>query len=58
MFAWFAENAVTVAALAGVLVLIGIAVFTLVREKKNKSGGCTGNCAACGMACSYGRSEK
>ncbi|MBQ7171298.1 MAG: FeoB-associated Cys-rich membrane protein [Clostridia bacterium] len=57
MFAWIAENAVTLAAAALVLLLIGIAVISLVNDKKNHKGGCTGNCAACGMGCS-GRGGK
>jgi len=58
MFTWIAENAVTVIAILAVAVVIGFAVFSLVREKKNKTGGCTGNCATCGMACSYGKAKK
>ena len=55
MFTWIAENAVTVIAAAVLLVVIGLAVFSLVRDKKKKTGGCTGNCAACGMGCSCGK---
>ncbi len=53
MFAWIAENAVTLAAIAVVLILVGIAVFALVKDLKNKKGACTGNCATCGMGCPY-----
>ena len=53
MFAWIAENAATLITSGVLLLVIGIAVFSLVREKKQKRGGCTGNCATCGMACSY-----
>jgi len=53
MFAWIAENAVTLTACAIVLATIAAAIVSLVRDKKNKKGGCTGNCATCGMACSY-----
>lgn len=53
MFAWISENVVTIIVIAVILVLIGIAVFSLVKDKKNKKGGCTGNCATCGMGCSY-----
>ena len=51
MIAWIADNAVTIIVIAVILVLIGIAVFSLLRDKKNKKGGCTGNCATCGMRC-------
>lgn len=58
MFAWIADNALTVVAAAAVLALAGIAVFSLVREKKKGTGACTGNCATCGMACSYNKNKK
>ena len=56
MFAWIADNLVTVVTVAVLLVIAGAAVFSLVKDKKKKTGGCTGNCATCGMGCSY--SEK
>ena len=57
MFAWLAENAVTVIVIAVLLAAVGLAVFYLIKEKrkKQKSGGCTGNCATCGMNCSYNK---
>ncbi|MBQ7669871.1 MAG: FeoB-associated Cys-rich membrane protein [Clostridia bacterium] len=57
MFAWIAENVTTVIALAGLFAVVGIAVFSIVKDKKKKqkSGGCTGNCATCGMGCSYNK---
>ncbi|MBQ9468418.1 MAG: FeoB-associated Cys-rich membrane protein [Clostridia bacterium] len=58
MFAWIAENAATVVAAAAVLIVIGLAVFFLVRDKKKGKGGCTGNCATCGMNCSCGKSKQ
>ena len=57
MFAWIAENAATIAAAAIVLFAAGIAVFSIVREKKKKCGGCTGNCMSCGKCCSCCREE-
>ncbi len=58
MFAWIAENAVTVVASAVILALLAAAVFSLVKDKKNQKGGCTGNCATCGMGCSSQKKEK
>ncbi|MBQ7592603.1 MAG: FeoB-associated Cys-rich membrane protein [Clostridia bacterium] len=58
MFAWIAENALTVTVIAVILAAAGLAVFSLVRDKKKKKGGCTGNCATCGMGCSCGGSKK
>ena len=58
MFTWIADNWVTIVTIAVIGIVIGIAVFSLVKEKKNTKGGCTGNCAACGMGCSYHKREK
>ena len=58
MFAWIAENAVTIIVITVILVLIGVAVFSLLKDKKNNKGGCTGNCAACGMRFSYDQKTK
>ncbi len=57
MFAWIANNAVTIITVVLLLVVIGIALFSLLKDKKHKSGGCTGNCATCGMNCSSGKKE-
>ncbi len=57
MFAWIAENAATIITVSVVLILVGISVFSLIRDKKRKKGGCTGNCATCGMGCSFGKKE-
>ncbi len=56
MFAWIADNVVTVVAVAIVLIIVALAVFSLVRQKKSSSG-CTGNCASCGMGCSYNKKK-
>ena len=58
MFAWIAENAVTIIVITVILVLIGVAVFSLLKDKKNNKGGCTGNCATCGVRCSYDQKTK
>ena len=52
MFAWIADNALTIATVAAVLLMIGFAVYSVVKDKKNNNGGCTGNCGTCGMSCS------
>ena len=53
MFSWIADNAATIIAAAVVLILIGVAVFSLVKGKKKSSGVCTGDCAGCGAGCPY-----
>lgn len=51
MLAWLSENVVTIIVIAVLLLLVGAAVFVLVRDKKNDKGGCTGNCASCSGCC-------
>ncbi|MBQ7715457.1 MAG: FeoB-associated Cys-rich membrane protein [Clostridia bacterium] len=58
MFAWIADNVVTIAASAVLLLVVVFAVFVLVKDKKRGSGGCTGNCATCGMGCSLRNKNK
>ncbi len=58
MFAWIADNAVTIIAIVLVLLIAGLAVFSLVKDKKSGSGGCTGNCATCRMGCSGNKNRK
>ena len=51
MLAWIAQNAVTIIAIAVILLLIGAAILSLVKNKKRSPCGCTGNCACCKMGC-------
>ena len=57
MLARIPDLAVTGIAIAAVLILICIAVFSLVKDKKDHKGTCTGNCATCGMGCSCGKKK-
>ncbi|MBQ7660860.1 MAG: FeoB-associated Cys-rich membrane protein [Clostridia bacterium] len=58
MFAWIAENALTLIVIFILLALCGLAVYVLIKDKKNAKGGCTGNCATCGMGCSHSYKTK
>ncbi|MBO4276896.1 MAG: FeoB-associated Cys-rich membrane protein [Clostridia bacterium] len=49
MFEWIAANAVTIIALAAVLLAAGLAVRSVIKSRKR--GGCTGDCASCGACC-------
>ncbi len=51
MFEWISQNAVTIVTIAVLLVIAGLAAWSLIRDKKRgkASGGCTGNCATCRM---------
>ncbi len=54
VFEWIAQNALTLAAGAAVLAVISGAVISLVRDRKRRGGGCSGDCASCGMCCRCG----
>ncbi len=58
MFVWIADNAVTIVSILIIFALIGIAVFSVIRDKKSKKGGCTGNCSTCGMGCSCSKKKQ
>ncbi|MBO7666252.1 MAG: hypothetical protein J6S70_02355 [Clostridia bacterium] len=32
--------------------MLGFALYSVIKDTKNSKGGCTGNCATCGMGCS------
>ena len=55
MFQWIGENVVTIVTVAILLAVLGLALYAVIKEKKKKTGGCTGNCATCGMGCSHGK---
>ena len=58
MAQWFAQNSTTIVTIAVLLIAVGIAVFSLIREKKRPHGTCTGNCATCGMGCAAHQKKK
>ena len=57
MLSWLAENAVTIITIGVLLVIFGIAIYSVVKNKKNKSCGCSCNCASCGMNCCCDKKE-
>lgn len=54
---WLAKNALTLIVAAILLIAVGLAVFSLVRDRKKGSGKCTGNCSCCKMGCAYGNKK-
>ena len=59
MAAWISANWVTIVVLVVIALLVGLAVWSLLRDRKAKKagGGCTGNCASCGYGGSCGTHE-
>lgn len=58
MAAWIADNALNIIVTAILIVVVGIAIFSIVRNKKHRSCGCSGSCASCGMGCHCGEKKK
>lgn len=57
MLSWLAENAVTIITIGVLLVIFGIAIYSVVKNKKKKSCGCSCDCATCGMNCCCDKKE-
>ncbi len=51
MLSWLSANLWTVLILLLLLFIVGAAVFSLIRDKRNGKSSCGGNCSHCG-ACS------
>ena len=50
MLMWITENGITIAVLAVLAALVGLAVWSLLRDKKKGKSSCGGNCGACPMS--------
>ncbi len=50
MLAWLSENVATLAVSSVLLVVVGLIVFKMVRDKKRGKGGCGCGCGGCAMA--------
>ena len=50
MLTWITDNLITILTLALLCALVALAVFSLVRDKKNGKGSCGGKCSSCVLA--------
>lgn len=50
MMDWIIENGATIGVAAVLLVIVGLVVFKMVRDKKRGKGGCGCGCGGCAMA--------
>ena len=60
MLAWFSTNLINIALTAAVILIVGLLIFVMVRDKKTGKSSCgcgCGGCEACG-GCSACRMEK
>ena len=51
MLAWFSANLVNIALTAAVVLIVGLLIFVMVRDKKAGKSSCGGSCASCGGSC-------
>lgn len=52
MFAWIAENFVTILICLALLVVVAAIIGGMVKNKKQGKSSCGGNCGSCPMGCS------
>lgn len=50
MFAWLAQNYVTILLCAGLIALVAAIIASLIRDKRQGRSSCGSNCAHCSMA--------
>ena len=51
MFAWLSANLINIVLVAVIVLITGLLIRSMVRDKKAGKSSCSGNCASCG-ACS------
>ena len=51
MFSWLSANLINIVLVAVIVLITGLLIRSMVREKKAGKSSCGGNCASCG-ACS------
>ena len=55
MLAWLGENWITVVAIAAVALVVGLAIFSLHRDRKKGASSCGGKCSSCPYGGSCGK---
>ena len=48
MFAWLSANLINIVLIAAIVLITGLLIHSLVRDKKAGKSSCGGNCASCG----------
>ena len=47
MLAWFSANLINIALTAAVVLIVGLLIFVMVRDKKTGKSSCGGGCSGC-----------
>ena len=63
MLAWFSANLINIVLTAVIVLIVGLLIFVMVRDKKAGKSSCGGNCANCAScggchACCRGSEER
>ncbi|MBO4415342.1 MAG: FeoB-associated Cys-rich membrane protein [Lachnospiraceae bacterium] len=58
MMSWIMDNLANIAVIAILAAIIGLAVFTMVRNRKNGKSACGGSCCSCPYGDSCKKPEK
>ena len=58
MIAWIMDNLANIAVIAILIVIIGLAVFSMIRNRKNGKSACGGSCCNCVYGDSCNKPEK
>ena len=53
MFAWLSANLINIVLVAVIVLITGLLIRSMVRDKKAGKSSCGGNCASCGASVSY-----
>lgn len=48
MLAWFSANLINIVLIAAIVLVVGLLIRGMVRDKKAGKSSCGGNCASCG----------
>ena len=51
MMAWLSANLVNIILTAVIVLIVGLLIFVMVRDKKAGKSACGGSCASCGGNC-------
>ncbi|MBR0207953.1 MAG: FeoB-associated Cys-rich membrane protein [Oscillospiraceae bacterium] len=57
MLAWLSANLINIVLVAVIVLIVGLLIRSMIRDKKAGRSSCGGNCAACGGCSSRGRCE-
>ena len=55
MLAWFSANLINIALTAVIVLIVGLLIFVMVRDRKAGKSSCGGSCSSCGACGGCGK---